>query len=131
MAGRGPSVFKIMDWIIMKNENYNYIDNVIDIAQVVGRGPLVGLDNIQNDGLDNSGSFNDYDDVIDIAQVARRGPSIFKMMAWIVIIITMIMPRWRDVQNSINVLDYIGSFNDYDDVIYDAHLGEGGPLDWV
>ena len=71
MAGRGPSVFKIMDWIIMENENYNYIDNVIDIAQVVGRGPLVGLDNIQNDGLDNSGSFNDYDDVIDIAQVAN------------------------------------------------------------
>lgn len=131
MVGRGPSVFKIMDWIIMKNENYNYIDNVIDIAQVVGRGPLVGLDNIQNDGLDNSGSFNDYDDVIDIAQVARRGPSIFKMMAWIVIIITMIMPRWRDVQNSINVLDYIGSFNDYDDVIYDVHLGAGGPLDCV
>ena len=62
------------------------------------------------DGLDNSGSFNDYDydDVIDIAQVARRGPSIFKMMAWIVIIITMIMPRRRDVPNSINVLDYIG-----------------------
>ena len=46
MAGRGPSVFKIMDWIIMENENYNYIDNVIDIAQVVGRGPSVGLDNI-------------------------------------------------------------------------------------
>ena len=45
------------------------------------------------------------------------------MMAWILIIITMILPRWRDVQNSINVLDYIGSFNDYDDVIYHAHLG--------
>ena len=30
----------------MENENYNYIDNVIDIAQVVGRGPSVGLDNI-------------------------------------------------------------------------------------
>ena len=95
-------------------------------------GPSVGLDNIQNDGFDNSaGSFNDYDDVIDIAQVARRGPSIFKMMAWILIIITMILPRWRDVQNSINVLDYIGSFNDCDDVIYDAHLGAGGPLDSV
>ena len=63
--------------------------------------------------------------------MARRDPSIFKMMAWIVIIITMIMPRWRDVQNSINVLDYIGSFNDYDDVIYDAHLGAGDPLDCV
>ena len=86
---------------------------------------------IQNNGFDDSGSFDDYDDVIDIAQVARRGPSIFKMMAWIVIIITMIMPRWRDVQNSINVFDYIGSFNDYDDVIYDAHLGAGGLLDCV
>ena len=37
---------------------------------MVGRGPSVGLDNIQNDGFDNSGSFNDYDDDIDIAQVA-------------------------------------------------------------
>ena len=51
MVGRGPSVFKIMDWITMNYENYKYIDNVIDIAQVVGRGPSVGLDNIQNDGL--------------------------------------------------------------------------------
>ena len=55
---------------------------------MVARGPSVGLDNIQNDGLDNSGgSFNDYDDVIDIAKVAGHGPSVFKMMAWIIIII--------------------------------------------
>ena len=72
---------------------------------MVGRGPSVGLDNIQNDGFDNSGSFNDYDDVIDIAQVAGRGLSVFKMIAWIIIIITMIMPRWIDVQNSIDGLD--------------------------
>ena len=70
MAGRGPSVFKIMDWIIMKNENYNYIDNVIDIAQVVGRGPSVGLDNIQNDGFDNSG---------------------------MIMMMLLILPGWRDV----------------------------------
>ena len=91
---------------------------------MVGRGPSVGLDN-------SAGSFDDYDDVIDIAQVARRGPSIFKMMAWIVIIITMIMPRWIDVQNSIDGLDYSGSFNYYDNLFYDAHLGGGGPLDCV
>ena len=42
----------------------------------------------------------------------------------------MIMPRWIDVQNSIDGLEYSdGRFNDYDNVIYDAHLGEGGPLD--
>ena len=70
MVGRGPSVFKIMDWIIMKNENYNYIDNVIDIAQVVGRGPSVGLDNIQNDGFDNSG---------------------------MIMMMLLILPGWRDV----------------------------------
>ena len=44
-------------WIIKYDDNYNDIDNVIDHAQVVGRGPSVCLD--------NSGSFNDYDDVID------------------------------------------------------------------
>ena len=62
--------------------------------------------------------------------MAGHGPSVFKMMAWIIIIITMIMPRWIDVQNSIDGLEYSdGRFNDYDNVIYDAHLGEGGPLD--
>ena len=59
-----------------------------------------------------------------------HGPSIFKMMTWIIIKITMIWPRWIDVPHSINgLVDYSGRFNDYDNVIYDAHLGEGGPLD--
>ena len=90
----------------MKNENYNYIDNVIDIAQVVG-----------------------------------RGPSMFKMMAWIIIIINYyIDDNARVVGRGPSVgldniqndgFDNSGSFNDYDDVIYDAHLGAGGPLDCV
>lgn len=59
-----------------------------------------------------------------------HGPSIFKMMTWIIIITTMIRPRWIDVPHSINgLVDYSGRFNDYDNVIYDAHLGEGSPLD--
>ena len=54
----------------MNYENYKYIDNVIDIAQVVGRGPSVGLDNIQNDGFDNSG---------------------------MIMMMLLILPGWRDV----------------------------------
>ena len=100
-------------------DNYNYDDD-IDIAQVVGRGPS---------------AFKMMVWIIVVVSMIMmmlliHGPSIFKMMTWIIIIITMIRPRWIDVPHSINgLVDYSGRFNDYDNVIYDAHLGEGGPLD--
>ena len=74
--------------------------------------------------MDNSGSFNDYDDVIDTWPFNIQDDDLDYNYNY------NDNPRWIDVPHSINgLVNYSVRFNDYDNVIYDAHLGEGGPLD--